>query len=126
MNIPKNKRKRKVVEKVCQFPGCDKIYYGLSFSKYCEHHRQSHFVHKLCKKRGNRWYQRVDFPDETMIIKSKTCEHRKQKCGLDGCSNTFKIYVQPSIKSYPKYCEEHRNEYKRKLFTERMNNETIL
>jgi hypothetical protein len=34
-------------------------------------------------------------------------------CALDGCENQFEVKIYPRQYIYPKYCPEHRNEYKR-------------
>jgi hypothetical protein len=34
-------------------------------------------------------------------------------CALEGCQNQFEVKIYPRQYIYPKYCPEHRNEYKR-------------
>jgi hypothetical protein len=34
-------------------------------------------------------------------------------CALEGCDNQFEVKIYPRQYIYPKYCPEHRNEYKR-------------
>jgi len=34
-------------------------------------------------------------------------------CALEGCDHQFEVKIYPRQFIYPKYCPEHRNEYKR-------------
>jgi hypothetical protein len=34
-------------------------------------------------------------------------------CALEGCEHQFEVKVYPRQYVYPKYCPEHRNEYRR-------------
>ena len=34
-------------------------------------------------------------------------------CELEGCDHQFEVKIYPRQYIYPKYCPEHRNEYKR-------------
>lgn len=34
-------------------------------------------------------------------------------CALEGCDHQFEVKIYPRQYIYPKYCPEHRNEYKR-------------
>lgn len=34
-------------------------------------------------------------------------------CALEGCNSQFEVKIYPRQYVYPKYCPEHRNEYKR-------------
>jgi hypothetical protein len=34
-------------------------------------------------------------------------------CALEGCEHQFEVKIYPRQYIYPKYCPEHRNEYKR-------------
>ena len=46
---------------------------------------------------------------------AKYCElHRDiKKCCLEGCNELFTIRVFPKQYIYPRFCEEHRNDFKR-------------
>jgi hypothetical protein len=37
----------------------------------------------------------------------------QKQCALEGCHTVFLIKIHPRQYVYPKYCPEHRNEYKR-------------
>ncbi len=40
-------------------------------------------------------------------------------CGLLGCERGFAITLIPNQALYPKFCEQHRSEHRRRLFLER-------
>ena len=41
------------------------------------------------------------------------------ECGLMGCANTFDIILIPNQSLYPRFCEEHRTEHRRRVFMDR-------
>ena len=53
---------------------------------------------------------------KNQIIKEnfKTVETFKCTCALEGCNEIFEIKIYPKIYVYPKYCPDHRQEYRRK------------
>jgi len=102
-------RKQKIVKKCCSYDNCGVEYFGLKVSKYCE-------KHKLYK---NRIIIPKKYDQGVKKIKkgSKVVETLELKCELKGCNNYYKIMYNPLLFKYPKYCELHRNEYRRYLFT---------
>jgi hypothetical protein len=53
-------------------------------------------------------------------IKNQTFKHTYTEvvtmvmdCALEGCTHQFEVKIYPRQFIYPKYCPEHRNEYKR-------------
>jgi hypothetical protein len=53
-------------------------------------------------------------------IKNQTIQHPYTEvtitvmpCHLEGCNNQFEVKLYPRQFVYPKYCGEHRNEFKR-------------
>lgn len=108
MQLPKSRRRQKLREKKCQYPGCGKIFYGIHISKYCAEHRQDRY---RIRKRSK---------PENVNIKNQTIQHpctevtmTRMHCALEGCDNEFEVKLYPRQFIYPKYCPEHRNEYKR-------------
>lgn len=114
INIPKNKRTRKKIEMVCKYEGCNKIFYGICVAKYCEEHRKEKYRKRRIKATDpyelNKVYKHKDIHSsvETWV------------CGLKGCCNTFEVRVYSNVDIYPKYCEEHRNEFKRDKYLSRV------
>jgi hypothetical protein len=108
MQLPKSRRRQKLREKKCQYPGCGKIFFGIHISKYCPEHRQDRYrIRKRTKP-------------EDVNIKNQTFKHNYTEvitmvlnCALEGCDNQFEVKIYPRQYIYPKYCPEHRNEYKR-------------
>ncbi|MDO5576034.1 MAG: hypothetical protein Q4F84_03065 [Fibrobacter sp.] len=108
MQVPKSRRRQKLREKKCQYPGCEKIFFGIHISKYCPEHRQDRY---RIRKRSR---------PEDVNIKNQTLKHNNtevveqvMECALEGCTNQFEVKIYPRQYIYPKYCPEHRNEYKR-------------
>ncbi|MDR0331459.1 MAG: hypothetical protein LBH93_07115 [Chitinispirillales bacterium] len=108
MQLPKSRRRQKLREKKCQYPGCGKIFYGIHISKYCTEHRQDRY---RIRKRSK---------PENVNIKNQTIQHpytevtmTAMHCKLVGCDHQFEVKLYPRQFVYPKYCPEHRNEYKR-------------
>ncbi len=114
MDINKKKKKEHLREKVCQFPRCETIFYGTGASKYCVEHRKRSYRKVID---GNKKSE-IEKYTNNQVIKQGFCETQdiEMQCGLEGCVNKFTFKVFPSVYIYPKYCEEHRNEYKRKRF----------
>jgi hypothetical protein len=108
MQVPKSRRRQKLREKKCQYPGCGKIFFGIHISKFCPEHRQ------------DRYRIRKSIKPEDVNIKNQTVKHNYTEvvimdlpCTLEACDNQFKVMVYPRQYIYPKYCPNHRNEYKR-------------
>ena len=111
-NLNKNLNK-KLKSKICQESGCGKEYLGSHISKFCDFHRDPKNRKRKRKVYGpdenNRKFKHIMKDRITMIF----------NCSLLGCKKEFKVKVFPGVYVYPKYCEEHRNEYKRILFNRR-------
>ena len=108
---------QKLKEKVCQFPGCGDIFIGKGKAKYCEEHRKAKYRKELYKQNDN---------DGEAIIRIEHHElyatHVTKTCELEGCDETFDILLVPRVYDYPRYCEEHRNSYKRAMYRKMLNN----
>lgn len=108
MQLPKSRRRQKLREKRCQYPGCGKIFFGIHISKYCPEHRQDRYrIRKRTKP-------------EDVNIKNQTYKHGYTEvvtlvmtCALEGCDHQFEVKIYPRQYVYPKYCTDHRNEYRR-------------
>ncbi|HEX2956642.1 MAG TPA: hypothetical protein VHO70_07415, partial [Chitinispirillaceae bacterium] len=80
MQLPKSRRRQKLREKRCQYPGCGKIFFGIHISKYCPEHRQDRYrIRKRTKP-------------EDVNIKNQTYKHTYTEvvtmvmdCALEGC-----------------------------------------
>jgi hypothetical protein len=121
MQLPKSRRRQKLREKKCQYPDCGKVFYGIHISKYCPEHRQDRF---RIRKRSK---------PEDVNIKNMTMEHEYSEvtnmilsCALEGCSNQFELKLYPRQYIYPKYCPEHRNEFKRVRHLQKIGREDMV
>ena len=108
MQLPKTRRRQKLREKICQYPGCGQMFFGIHISKYCHEHRK------------DRYRIRKRTTPEDVNLKNQTIEHKftevvtqTHTCQLEGCNKEFEIKVFPRQTVYPKYCEDHRNEFRR-------------
>lgn len=112
MKIPERKNNlhaEKMLFKKCLFPGCDGYFQGTGYSKYCPEHRKKEHrktIDKLKKKdtikpNNNQYYKHDKEEISTVIF----------HCAL--CNEPFDLKVYPTIFTYPKYCPEHRNEFRR-------------
>ena len=108
--IPREKRKHKV--KRCLYPECQNLFQGKGYSKYCLEHRQRQYrkvIDKINKK-----VIVTENPNQTYRHENISITVVTFVCAL--CGQKFEIKVYPNIYIYPKYCEDHRNLYKRTLW----------
>ena len=119
----KKKHREKLYLKKCAFPGCNITQSMTARACYCDEHRHRKYrkiidAGKIEKKKAEEEARSAnqiinhDY-DESHIV--------KMNCKLLGCSNSFEIKIIPNIFCYPKYCPDHRNEYKRKMFLNKRN-----
>lgn len=111
MQLPKYKKKKRIKLKVCQEPGCGREFWGHPIAKYCELHRDI----------KNRQKQKKDFDNietRNMVFRHNFTEVIESSflCCLKGCDSTFEIKVFPKQFVYPRFCLDHRNDYKRQHF----------
>ncbi|GHV13155.1 hypothetical protein AGMMS49938_07220 [Fibrobacterales bacterium] len=111
MELPTYTPRKRIKRKVCQEPGCGKTFWGHPIAKYCEEHSD-------IKQR-----QKPKKEFDTLEMRNMLFKHNYLdpievpfKCCLDGCNNSFSIKVFPKQYVYPRFCLEHRNDFKRKNF----------
>jgi len=108
MQLPKTPRGQKFKEKVCQYPDCKKTFHGIHISKYCVEHRKDKYrIRKRTKPED------VNLKNQMIQHKYTTVVEQTMNCALKQCDNQFTIKIFPRQYVYPKFCSEHRNEYKR-------------
>jgi len=107
---------RRLKTKYCQEPGCGKEYIGHPISKYCEIHRNI-----KTRKRKRRTYEDVAVKNQTFVHKFTEVTNVEFVCQLPGCNRHFTVKTYPKQTTYPKFCEEHRSEFKRINFMRRKN-----
>jgi len=96
--------------KYCLEPGCGKEFLGYAVAKYCDFHR-------VLKNRDYKppVYSEVDINNVVFKHKYRDSKEIEMECGFPGCNKLYRILVIPKIHVYPKYCEYHRNAWKRGL-----------
>ncbi len=120
--VPKksgNLHKEKLKRKNCAFPGCKKTFMGTGKSKFCEEHRKRKYRKFIDAERNLHKKKENNFsPNPNLILNHNFSEQTTlvMTCACEGCANEFSIVVYPKTTVYPKYCEKHRNPYKRQLF----------
>jgi hypothetical protein len=63
--------------------------------------------------------ERVTLHNQILVHNFKRAVERSCECQLLGCAQTFDITLVPNQALYPKYCEDHRTEFRRKEFLRR-------
>ena len=113
MQLPKYKKKKRIKLKVCQEPGCGQEFWGHPIAKYCDKHRNIKQRSKITNQPDSE-ERNITFTHNFILSKELTFT-----CCLDHCNQIFKIKALPKQFVYPRFCEEHRNEFKRKNFLRR-------
>ena len=114
--LEKKKRIEKLQDKVCKFPGCNKKFRGTGKSLYCKIHREKKYRKEIDKAKNdlNNALNDINNPNFTLNHDYTTSTTIVRKC--DCCDNTYEIMIFPKTFIYSRYCSDHRNEYKRKLY----------
>jgi len=125
MKMPMAHSKRKKVKKVCEH--CGEPYKGFAISKFCYVCRENR-VHIWRSNQGNRKRLNGYRANKKRNISRKELTNGMTKrqlltprimtlgCRLLGCNNAYEICYSRGTTAYPKYCPEHRSEYKRERF----------
>lgn len=102
---------QKYKHRTCQFRGCEETFMGHESHKYCHEHRKPEY------KQDKYYY--ISTPEDTnMVYDHKLIIATRMKFNCACCNEEYEVVILPRIKVYPRYCLEHRNEFKRKLYEE--------
>lgn len=116
----------KKYEKKCQFPDCNKTFEGYGASKYCEEHSTPE-AKKIIRdmNREKRKENEYNFDVSNCTIKhnyiKKTPFQMECPCGRE-----FTIDLYPNVEKYPRFCELHRNPFKRERLIKKLTQENKL
>ena len=111
MQLPKYKPINKRLLKYCKYNGCGKEFVGRPIQKYCEFHTDPHHRKRIRARPEN-----PNVKNQVFMHTFKDTTKAEFTCALDGCHRKFALDIFPRQYIYPKYCEEHRNEFKRERF----------
>lgn len=111
MQLPKYRKKKRIKLKVCVETGCGKEFWGHPIAKYCETHRDIKARVKVKK-------EEVLAEDKNITFKHNYTDAVQLRfiCCLEGCQNQYLISIHPKQYIYPRFCFEHRNDYRREHF----------
>jgi hypothetical protein len=111
MQLPKYKKKKRIKLKKCQEPGCGREFWGHPIAKYCELHRD-------IKARA-----KTKSAVESVEAKNLVFRHNytdpvdvRFRCSLENCEELFPVKIFPKQFIYPRFCMEHRNDFKRENY----------
>ena len=109
MQLPKYKKKKRIKLKVCQ--ECGKEFWGHPIAKYCELHRD-------IKQRQKQKKDVESIESKNMVFRHNYVDvvEASFKCCLDGCDSLFRISIFPKQLVYPRFCDAHRNDFRRSNF----------
>lgn len=118
----KKKHKEHLRPKKCYFPGCKETFYGTGKSKFCMEHRKRKYRKVIDAGKSERKKKEEELLSFNQIIKHDYKENTlvELTCQLEGCGNTFEVKLSDGIYVYPKFCSEHRNEYRRTIFLKQL------
>ena len=111
MQLPRYKKKKRLKHKVCQEPGCGKEFIGHPIAKYCDFHRNI-----ANRTRKTKEYEAVDVKNFVFKHGFTEVTELELNCQLPGCTAKYLVKIFPKQYIYPKFCIDHRNEYKREAF----------
>ena len=69
---------------------------------------------------GSPLLERVTLHNQILVHNYAHTVERTCECQLMGCTQSFPITLVPNQALYPKYCEAHRTEFRRKDFLRRI------
>ena len=116
--------------KHCAYPFCTNRFYGSQFQRYCGDERCTEIRKDRRKKQVA---EKPPEADNRILSKRLVCRALsmklkavKLKCKARDatghiCGKTFQVVLETKRRVYPKYCPDHANEYRRKLYNRRCN-----
>ncbi|MEM4261085.1 MAG: hypothetical protein QXG00_07625 [Candidatus Woesearchaeota archaeon] len=119
--IPKKKKRERLIEKHCMFVDeegirCKTIFFGTGKSKFCKIHRQPKFRKIIDKDKIIAKKKAILERTANITINHKYNESMEITRTCDCCGKEYTFILYPSVYIYPKYCEDHRNEWKRTYY----------
>jgi len=95
--------KKKIKLMKCTYEGCENTFMAYPHARFCDFHKDISTRPKEKKVEENTMF----------IFKGNFKEKVLIERGCDCCGHPYRIEVYPGREDYPRFCEEHRSEYKR-------------
>jgi len=114
-------------EKTCKFPGCKEKFMGVGAAKYCEEHRKPEyrkFINMIKREKEEAEMTEVEKGEKSNQIIKHEETISTEDTRVCPCGKEFKIKLYPNVDVYPKYCEEHRNPYRREQLLKKLEEES--
>ena len=104
---------KKTFTKQCQYPSCDEEYIGVGASKYCGEHRKQEYKKHILKLKDKAVKEEIEFNNKSNTTIIHEFDKATPKMMMCPCGAIFDVMLIPGVTKYPKYCNEHRNIYRR-------------
>jgi len=118
------KSRKKISAKTCAYSFCTNVFKGSQFQRYCNDPRCNK-MRKTSTPRKKKQDNEVDNRIIPKIVISRAISMKKKTISLKckainaigkKCGCIFNVSLEARQSVYPKFCEEHRNAYKRKRY----------
>ena len=109
--------------KMCRFPDCKEKFMGVGAAKYCDEPRKPFYrkvINLIRREDEKREITEVEKGEKSNQIIKHTETIATTQIRTCPCGQEFEIKLFPNIEVYPKYCDEHRNPFRRELLLERL------
>jgi len=112
--------------KTCSFPGCGKEELMTGQQTYCTEHRRDKYIKikRTMKRAEDKRTETIQSANYEVVNKLWDTLVQTHKCQLDGCNNAFEVRIVSGINILPRFCNEHRNEWKREFFLQQQRGKT--
>jgi len=111
MELPKYKPVDIRSLKNCNYLDCNKEFNGTPIQVYCDYHKDPHH-----RKRFRPVPESPEVRNQVFMHEFKRRMKAEFNCALSGCRECFEVDLTPKTFVYPKYCEQHRSEFRRNYF----------
>jgi hypothetical protein len=121
MDIPKKKKKERLIEKHCMFVNeenvrCKTIFFGTGKSKFCKLHRQPKYRKIIDRDKIIAKKKAIIENTANIVINHKYTDAVEITRNCNCCGIPYEIILYPSTYIYSRFCPNHRNFWKRILY----------
>ncbi len=108
------KSRIKFKNKLCVI--CGKEFFGHAVRKYCDFHSSEKNADRVKLRNKYRMLLLNRYENANQINHFKNKDVLKIRLSCELCGEGFEILLFPRQEVFPKYCESHRSEFRRKNF----------